>query len=509
MSSTDPSPMLLPDAGTTPSCKDAIKRFGKVHTPAPIVQFMLERLFKGDLLDLHICDPACGTGDFLVPIAEELCRRYASSGDDRLQNTLLNLTGYDIDPESVMACRKRLSDTSERLLGIRVPKCDWCILERDALAVCQEGAGQFDWVVGNPPYVRIPHLDASRRTHIKNGDWRYYYGASDLYIVFYELGLRLLKDRGDLLFIAPSGWMRNAAGTPMRKDIAENHGVVALYDFHGFQVFNGFQTYTSITHLRKSTPVSNPQTYRWEDGAFNDQTDLVNRGSKWAIVPAETQHHAGKSSRTLGDIADIRGGIQTMADRVFILEVVGESVDEIRVKGLTRSFLIEKDAVRPIVKASVMRNGRDPINRVAIYPYDDDGNLLPEATFADLYPHAYRWLAWHKRLLLARDKGTFPESKWYGYGRDGYMQKAFGRKIVTAVISKEPNFQVVDGDDTLFYSGYGIKLRNGGDLDELAAVLNCKAMAEHICHYSQPFSNGWYSYSKTYIQDFPVPDSFS
>ena len=48
--------------------------------------------------------------------------------------------------------------------------------------------------------------------------------------------------------------------------------------------------------------------------------------------------------------------------------------------------------LRPIVKASVLKDGNDPVQRVVIFPYDGHGKLLPESYIADNAPTAYQWL---------------------------------------------------------------------------------------------------------------------
>ena len=214
---------------------------------------------------------------------------------------------------------------------------------------------------------------------------------------------------------------------------------------------------------------------------------------------------APRAGVTLGDIADIHVGIQTLADKVFILNVAGGSGDAVDIESGTDRFKVEAGAVRRIVKASVMKEGRDKAERVVIYPYDTRGKLVPESDFARRYPLAYAWLAKHKDVLLARDKGAFSKVKWYGYGREVGIKTGFGRKILTSSMNPEPNFQICEDPDTLFYSGYCIKPRNGVSLTALQAVLNSDEMRQHIEALSQPFRGGWFSYAKRYIQEFPIP----
>jgi adenine-specific DNA-methyltransferase len=484
-----------------------VKYLGKVYTPKWIVDHMLRSLFNESLKQVKVCDPACGEGDFLAPIVEEICRRIAGATPHeqaRLHATLEHITGYDVDDAAIRNCRQRLTKIVNRMLGWSWDDSRWCIRHADALDAWRQDRGTFDWVVGNPPYVRIQHLEVERRKRIKSGGWKYFRGASDLYIVFFELGLHLLKDQGKLIFISPSGWLRNDAGKTLREDLEFNHGIHALYDFGDYQVFPGVSTYTCISHICKGYPGEETAVYRYIGERFIGSYSLVQSNSGWAVMDPASVRLKPTTATKLRDIADIHVGIQTLADKVFILEVVEQNEEFVMVQVDGKRFPIENKAVRRILKASVMKRGQDKIERVVIYPYDRKGKLLPEGTFKDRFPLAYAWLLDNKARLLARDKGTFNPEKWFGFGREVGIRSALGDKILTSGMNPSPNFQVCEDPDALFYSGYCIKPRLDIDLGVLARELNSPAMAAHVQAFAQPFRGGWYSYAKRYIQDFPV-----
>ena len=475
-----------------------IKHFGRVYTPPEIVRQMLTPLFASRIEGLRICDPACGTGDFLAPIVEEICKR---GGD---MTTLKQITGYDVNGEAVQICRARLSDTAERILGRSIPSTFWRIFHTDAMDAWQEDSGSFDWIVGNPPYVRIQHLEAERREKIRKAGWQYFCGSSDLYIVFFELGLRLLKDKGNLIYISPSGWLRNDAGQKMRLDLEANHRIISLYDYRDYQVFPGLSTYTCITHISKGKAAGLEKIYRWNGRKFANSYKLMRSDSKWAVVSASFRLSRAASVK-LSDIADIHVGVQTLADRIFIL-AVNSWQDDFAVCELGgKELVLEKGAVRPILKASVLREGKDRLERVAIFPYDDHGKLMSENVFRNDFPYAYNWLRQNKKLLLSRDKGKIDKRKWYGYGREVGIKTSFGYKILTSSMNPSPNFQICENPAAMFYSGYCIKPRIDIELASLVKKLNSPAMEHHVREFSQPFRNGWFSYAKRYIQDFALP----
>lgn len=484
-----------------------VKYLGKVYTPKWIVNHMLRSLFQESLEHVKVCDPACGEGDFLAPIVEEICERMAgATARERagLRATLEHITGYEVDGTAVKNCRQKLTKIVKKIVGWSWDDSRWCIHHVDALDAWRRDQGTFDWVVGNPPYVRIQHLEVERRKKIGSGGWKYFRGASDMYMVFFELGLHLLKDQGNLMFISPSGWLRNDAGKVLRKNLGLSHGIRALYDFGNHQVFPGVSTYTCISHICKGNPGEKTAVYRYTGKNFTHSCRLVQSDSGWGVIDPASVHPEPVGATKLRDVADIHVGIQTLADKVFILRVVDWNEEYVMVQANGKQFPVENKAVRRILKASVMRRGRDKIERVVIYPYDRKGRLLPEGTFKNRFPMAYAWLLDNKPRLLARDKGALNPKKWFGFGREVGIRSALGEKILTSGMNPSPNFQICEQPDTLFYSGYCIKPRLDIDLGVLARELNSPAMAAHVQMFAQPFRGGWYSYAKRYIQDFPV-----
>ena len=72
--------------------------------------------------------------------------------------------------------------------------------------------GGFDVVVGNPPYVRQEWL-SEYKPYLQSA-YKAYHGMADLYVYFYELGLRLLRPGGLLSFIVTNKWMKSGYGEP-------------------------------------------------------------------------------------------------------------------------------------------------------------------------------------------------------------------------------------------------------------------------------------------------------
>ena len=68
----------------------------------------------------------------------------------------------------------------------------------------------FDIVLGKPPYVR-QELFTDLKPYLQ-AHYAAYHGVADLYVYFYELGLRLLKPGGRLGYISSSSFSKTSSG---------------------------------------------------------------------------------------------------------------------------------------------------------------------------------------------------------------------------------------------------------------------------------------------------------
>ena len=490
------------------------KQAGVVYTPPHVVTFMLDDLLSSDLESIHICEPACGDGAFLAGCVQRICEKIKEFGPRAgYIESLESLTGFEIDDEAVEACKARLTRVCAQVLGREAPLVDWRIRQLDILnrEEWHRYTNSFDYVVGNPPYVRVQHLEHNRREQIASGGWHFMNGCGDLYFLFFEAGLDLLRRNGQVSFITPNSWLKSAAGRALRTHLSANHRILRIVDFGGHQVFPSVTTYTAIARIKKGghcRRISAAKAVVKSDTVVPENGYSIDAHSPmWALTNREQRKKLDRLVQhgvRLGEIATIKVGVQTLADRVFVLTVM--DTDDTHVKCTDGSVVIqlEKGSVRGIYKASVMKNGVDPSRRVAIYPYNDDGQLVPFAKLRQKYPLTAEWLSRNKQILLGRDKGRVDEKKWHGYGRHVGIRSALGTKILTSGMNKRPNFQICEDKESLFYSGYAVKPTQRVSLTELVAELNSDRMHEFIETTSKPYQGGWWSYSKTYIQHFPV-----
>ena len=113
----------------------------------------------------------------------------------------------------------------------------------------------FDAVIGNPPYVRQEQFTALK-PYLAQAYPETYHGAADLYVYFYQQGIRLLKEGGRLAYIVTNKWMRAGYGEALRQFFADTTQLAQIVDFGHAPIFADADVFPCIiVATRTTTPV--------------------------------------------------------------------------------------------------------------------------------------------------------------------------------------------------------------------------------------------------------------
>lgn len=267
------------------------KEQGIYYTPPFIVEYIVKKALKpvldkcksiSDLKKIKVLDPACGSGSFLVKALEVINEKYKEFGADgdtftKLNIVLENLYGVDLDSQAVDIARLNLlincldkkikfpplsanikngnsliSGTDEELRkyfgsNFREKKpFNW---EERFPEVFKQGG--FDVIIGNPPYVSAKDLNQEDKSYFD----KYYETAKDqydLYILFIEKALNLLKSNAYFSFIIPNKFLITKYGYALRKFIVDNATLVELKDYSSENVFPDASVYPVVMVLNKA-----------------------------------------------------------------------------------------------------------------------------------------------------------------------------------------------------------------------------------------------------------------
>ena len=492
------------------------KTHGVVYTPRWLVDLILDESgFTG--ASGKILDPACGDGAFLRAAVERIVKNGGKRGAALRRILEADVCGVDLDRAAIAKCAEALSQIAAQA-GVSDVK--WNLRRVDCLARDNAEATreQFDFVVGNPPYVRIQNLGETRRRTLQR-DWRFCAnGSTDLYLAFFELGLRALKSGGRLGFITPNTWLKTQAARAMRRHFRADKIVVSIIDFEHWQLFAGATTYSLIAVLQKGSPRESfaltkgdaqGRLRRLGETAIAEMDD-----ENWILAAPDERRKLRELRRgraPLESIADIHVGITTLADRFYIFRAprFENETALIRHPLTGDEARVERALLSPIVKASTLKSATDEQGLYVLFPYRKNGDarrrLIGEDELAADYPLAHRYFRSVKPALDARDKGRPNPAGWHAFGRSQGIDTSFGEKILTSPMNLRPRFVVWEKPGYTFYSGYCVKFR--GDLRRLARHLNSDEMAFYIGAVSRRYQNEYKSFAKSFLRGFPIPAS--
>jgi tRNA1(Val) A37 N6-methylase TrmN6 len=242
---------------------------------------LLDKLneYRAWLLDLTICDPACGSGAFLNQALEFLIaeHRYVDElqakllGDSMIlsdiENSILerNIYGVDLNDESVEIAKLslwlRTAQKGRKLNSLNNNiKCGNSLIDDPAVAGDKAfswsnefpevfAKGGFDVVIGNPPYG----MDFSERNKVFYLDnFNLLEGRFDLYELFIEKSFKIFNDKGILSFIIPNTLLSNLYSKKLRKHILIDLNMLEITNF-GMDVFDDPTVHTCIITLNKES----------------------------------------------------------------------------------------------------------------------------------------------------------------------------------------------------------------------------------------------------------------
>jgi len=114
--------------------------------------------------------------------------------------------------------------------------------------------GGFDVVIGNPPYLNVKRgIETSEKVFFEN----YYITAQkqyDLFVIFSERSLQLLKERGYFSFIVPKPFLNNENYISLREIMLELNIKSLCY---GANIFEGSNVENCIFVIKKEKPKKN------------------------------------------------------------------------------------------------------------------------------------------------------------------------------------------------------------------------------------------------------------
>ena len=211
------------------------KQNGQYMTPKNIVQLLLNEIgyFGPEILKKTIIEPSFGDGSFLTEIFIRIINEGRKQNLTNSQiSTILseNVYGIEIDNELFDKTIKSLNEIAIKN-GLQVNFNN--LKNENTLLFYKNYLEKFDYCVGNPPFVRIHNIE----DYEKIKEFNFSNGNTDLYVIFYEIGLNLINKNGKLGFITPNSFIKNTSQKKFREFLINNRKINKLLNFRDLKVF--------------------------------------------------------------------------------------------------------------------------------------------------------------------------------------------------------------------------------------------------------------------------------
>ena len=381
----------------------------------------------------------------------------------------------------------------------------------------------FDCVIGNPPYIQLQSMgtDADVLERMK---YKTYVRTGDIYCLFYEQGMNLLKPNGCLCYITSNKWMKAGYGKELRQYFVSETNPVLLIDFAGVKVFDTATVDVNILMLQKAINVQ--RTFACITQGINGLQNLsvfvqqqgvefnFASSDSWVILSPIEQSIKRKIEAIGTPLKDwniqINYGVKTGFNDAFIIST--EKRNEILANCQTEDERTRTaELIRPILR------GRD----IKRYGYDW-ASLYLIATFPschydiEQFPAVKQYLLSFGKERLEQTGKTYiingektkarkkTNNKWFETQDSiSYWEDFSKPKIVWGNLNLTASYAMIQ--DNSFINAPSPMIVPASKF--LLAVLNSKIADYYIRQLGVTRNGGYFEYKPMFVEKLPVPQN--
>lgn len=512
-----PSPNVLAALEALAS-ENGTQARGAIFTRIEVVDFILDLVGYTEDKPLHkkrLLEPATGAGDFLFQVIGRLLTawRASKSRESVVDGIGDAICAIELHRETFTATRTAVV---ERLIQEGIAELsaltlvDRWLVQGDFLLEHLEG--QFDFIVGNPPYVRQELIPAPLLAEYRRR-YQTLYDRADLYIPFIEHSLLALGEGGSLGFICADRWMKNRYGAPLRKLIADQFHLKMYVDMVDTPAFHSEVTaYPAITVINREKPGATRIAHR----------PSIDRSTLATLAKELTSNHSLKAGGAVRELALIPNQaepwlLEAPDKMVFVrrlerqfpaLEEVGCKVGIGVATGADKAFIgnfdeidVEPDRKLPLATTADIQSGQVKWHgRGVINPFEDDGSLV------DLryYPRLRNYLNDRRDVIASRHCALKTPANWYRTIDRITPSLANRPKLLIPDIKGEAHVVLEHGRLYPHHNLYFITSETW-DLQALQAVLLSGIARLFVATYSTKMRGGYLRFQAQYLRRIRIP----
>jgi hypothetical protein len=486
---------------------------GAIFTRREVVDFMLDLAgYTADrpLHRMRLLEPSFGGGEFLLAAAARLlaAAQVADDADD-LANCIraveLHGNTYTETRAKAIGLLERSGFSSKESRRV----VDSWLLHGDFLL--SDLPGKFDFVVGNPPYVRqelipAPLLAEYRRRYSS------LYDRADLYVPFIERSLGLLADGGQFAFICADRWTKNKYGGPLRAMVAKAFHLKAYVDMVDTPAFDSdVIAYPAITLIERAAP--GPTLVAKQPGLVATElaklASTLRTGKPCAELDVAVVEQAGIGSEPWVLSSSGKRGLLRRLEATFpTLEAAGCKVGIGVATGADKAFIapmseldVELSRKLPLATTKDIASGEVRwLGLGVVNPFEDDGKLADLAKYPKLRAHLER----HREVIAGRHVAQKVPANWYRT-IDRITPSLAARPKLLIPDIKGSAHVVYEGGELYPHHNLYFVVSEEWDLRALQAVLLSSVARQFVVAYSTTMRGGFLRFQAQYLRRIRLP----
>jgi hypothetical protein len=507
--------------------EDKDRAFGRVYTPQYIARFfgrfVMNREPAVRFRRMSSLDPACGSGIFLRTLLELQCAPQQGAFDSAVISTAFASTaGADVDGNAVQATKLSLALLHLVLTDSLPEEVDVDVAEAIEHFGLNEAARESrDLVVANPPFVPLDIQSPEMRQRILEYMGEHAIGRTDMYHPFIKIALQVLRPGGYGMFVLPQSFLTGKSSGKLRALLAQDAVIRCLVDLSAVRVFGDLGSYVILLIFQKRGPLVSAEepavVVKCDDfagAALQDAADdrtvetpfysvyKVSQStfakSEWVTLPPRESgvRRRLETLPTLSEYVDVRQGIVTGADEVFILPEGVVPVEE-------RSVFL------PLLPDRAMRQFTVPerTGQLVFNPYLDHTKLTAAQLQSD-FP--WTWAHFEENRERLAERGSLQR-----YGKEWWeplwprSPDLWGRpKILTPHLVFTPKFSLdIDGRYGVTRASMLIPKQQSDDGFSrfILAVANSSIFFWFLSTISPSYRGGYLKLEGKALKRVPVP----
>lgn len=509
------------------------KANGSTYTPKELADFVSDKLLEmfqsnnpNNETKIKVFDPSLGDGVLTFSLIEKLvCNNFNH----------IELLGLDIDSQHFSQIEKDLIQ--------RYPNISFKLVNDDFYNFYTNNVGliDFDLIIANPPYIRTQIMGENKSKELAN--IFKIKGKVDAYQAF-MIGLtNFLAQFGCMATITSNKFLTIKSGESVREYIGKHLNIREIYDLGDTKIFDGVAVLPALVFSQKNSESNTSATFKSlyqvklndnKTKVYSSIYDVLNaqdsvvaqvgenfyqlnigkldyqcsKSDVWVLQNADSSEWLkrveSKTWHTFDDVFNIKVGVKSTADKVFIKrKSEWDAFDDI--PELLQDLITSEHA-----NNFVANHPKDP--KQIIYPHIEVDGEKKIASLED-NPNTSKYFYKNEKVLKSRDYLIKSKRNWYELWVPQDVRLWKYSKVIWTDISEKPKFWIDLTGKVVNGECFWLITKDGVDDDILwlcLGVANSKFIEKY---YDVKFNNKLFSgkrrFVKQYVSNFPLPNPYN